>query len=118
MINLNNVVDIINTKIPQLKGKYNIDYIQNSNSFSDGLNNLTIGPDKELLFIINTFDLKDNDLICLKDVLKFCNISELMSRYYPQKNNTLYHLSYDVSSLQINWDMEKLRNQLSPIMYL
>ena len=112
-INLNNVVELVNKHIPNIRGKYNLKYTQQSNHAFENLKDYKIlGVDKELTLIINTFSLSDKDLDYCISIFRYCNISEITIIGYPS-DNTYYHVSYDVSSLNLIWDDTKLREQLS-----
>ena len=113
-INLNNVVELVNKQIPSLRGKYDIKYTQQLNHVFENLKDYKIlGVDKELTLIINTFSLSDKDLDYCLSIFRYCNISEITMIGYPS-DNTYYHVSYDVSSLHLIWNVDRLREQLSP----
>ena len=113
-INLNNVVELVNKQIPSLRGKYDIKYTQQLNHIFENLKDYKIlGVDKELTLIINTFSLSDKDLDYCISIFRYCNISEITMIGYPS-DNTYYHVSYDVSSLHLIWNVDRLREQLSP----
>lgn len=111
-INLNNVVELVNKHIPNIRGKYGLNYTQQSNHVLENLKNYKIlGVDKELTLIINTFSLSDKDLDYCLAIFRYCNISKITTIGYPS-DNTYYHVSYDVSSLHLIWNEDRLREQL------
>jgi len=113
-INLNNVVELVNKQIPSIRGKYDIKYTQQLNHVFENLKDYKIlGVDKQLTLIINTFSLSDKDLDYCLSIFRYCNISEITTIGYPS-DNTYYHVSYDVSSLHLIWNVDRLREQLSP----
>ena len=113
-INLNNVVELVNKQIPNIRGKYDIKYTQQLNHVFENLKDYKIlGVDKELTLIINTFSLSKKDLDYCISIFRYCNISEITMIGYPS-DNTYYYVSYDVSSLHLIWNVDRLHEQLSP----